>query len=56
MEAIETSDDGNIVSITISDANFNLPGCAGGVRLMCKYTWEQFVSAWGLNCIFAVPI
>lgn len=56
VEAIETSDDGNIVSITISDANFNLPGCAGGVRLMCKYTWEQFVSAWGLNCIFAVPI
>lgn len=56
VEAVEADDEGKIVSITISDANFNLPGCAGGVRLMCKYTWEQFVSAWGLNCIFAVPI
>lgn len=56
VEAVEADDEGKITSITISDANFILPGCAGGVRLMCKYTWEQFVSAWGLNCIFAVPV
>lgn len=56
VEAIETDDSNKIVSITISDANFTFPGCGGGVRLMCKYTWEQFVQAWGLNCTFAVPI
>lgn len=56
VEAIETNDSNKIVSITISDANFTFPGCGGGVRLMCKYTWEQFVQAWGLNCTFAVPI
>lgn len=56
VEAIETDGSGKILSITISDANFTFPGCGGGVRLMCKYTWEQFVQAWGLNCTFAVPI
>ena len=56
VEAVETDGSNKIVSITISDANFTFPGCGGGVRLMCKYTWEQFVQAWGLNCTFAVPI
>ena len=54
IEAVETDDSGNITSITISDANFyKVPG---GIRMHCVYTWEQYVSAWGLNCTFAVPI
>lgn len=56
VEAVETDDSGKITSITISDANFGGAGVPGGVRLMCKYTWEQFVECWGLNCQFAVPI
>lgn len=56
VEAVETDDNGKITSITISDANFTFSGCAGGIRLHCTYTWEQFMSAWGPNCTFAVPI
>lgn len=56
VEAVETDDSGKITSITISDANFTFSGCAGGIRLHCVYTWEQFMSAWGPNCTFAVPI
>lgn len=54
IEAVDTDDSGNITSITISDANFyKVPG---GVRMHCVYTWSEFVSAWGQNCTFAVPI
>lgn len=56
VEAVETDDNGNIKSITISDANFTKAGAPGGVRLHCVYTWEQFVSTWGLGCEFAIPI
>lgn len=55
VEAVETDGNGNITSITISDANFSKLGAPGGVRLHCVYTWEQFKSSWGLNCTFAVP-
>ncbi len=54
IEAVEADSSGNITSITISDANFF--AVPGGIRLHCVYTWEQFVSAWGQNCTFAVPI
>lgn len=54
VEAVETDASGSIVSITISDANFIK--CPGGVRLMCKYTWAEYLAEWGLNCTFAVPI
>lgn len=54
IEAVEADSSGNITSITISDANFyKVPG---GVRMHCVYTWSEFVSAWGQNCTFAVPI
>lgn len=56
VEAVETDENGKIKSITVSDANFSKLGAPGGVRLHCVYTWEQFTSAWGLNCDFAVPI
>ena len=56
VEAVETDDSGKITSITISDANFTFAGCAGGIRMHCVYTWEQFMAAWGANCTFAVPI
>lgn len=56
VEAVETDDSGNIITITISDANFSKLGAPGGVRMHCVYTFEQFKTAWGLNCTFAVPI